>query len=64
MTVQTFKSICDDNSYDLFWKRVDLKVKALNIHEPQLPRQCEAPKRYDGACQLATFMAVQKSIKS
>ena len=60
MTVQTFKSICNYSSCDLFWKRVDIKVK-LNVDEPQLPRQ-EAPKDTMMACQLAIFMTVENSI--
>ena len=55
MTVQTFKSICNDSSYDLFWKRVDIKVKELNVEEPQLPRQRKAPKRYDDGLSTGYF---------
>lgn len=47
MTIQTFRSIRNDESYDLFWKRVDLKVKSLGVSEPQLPRRRKAPKRYE-----------------
>ena len=55
MTVQTFKSIRNDSSYDLFWKRVDIKVKELNVDEPQLPRQRKAPKRYDDGLSTGYF---------
>ena len=55
MTVQTFKSIRNDSSYDLFWKRVDIKVKELNVEEPQLPRQHKAPKRYDDGLSTGYF---------
>ena len=47
MTIQTFRSIRNDESYDMFWKRVDLKVKSLGVSEPQLPRRRKAPKRYE-----------------
>ena len=44
MTVQTFKSIRDDNSYDLFWKRVDLKVKRLILMSHSYRDNVKRPK--------------------
>ena len=55
ITVQTFKSIRNDSSYDLFWNRVDIKVKELNVDELQLPRQHKAPKRYNDGLSTGYF---------
>ena len=46
MTVHTFKSIHNLDSYDLFLE-ISLMVKSLDIDEPQLPRQQKAPRKYD-----------------
>ena len=46
MTVQTFKSIHNLDSYVLYWE-ISLKVKSLDIDKPQLPRQQKAPRKYD-----------------
>lgn len=48
------------SSYDLFWKRVDLKIKELNVDEPQLPRQRKAPKRYDDGLSTGYFRGSTK----
>lgn len=47
MTIQTIKSVCSDESFDLFWEKLDDTAKSLDISGPQLPRQRKQPKRYD-----------------
>jgi len=55
MTVETFRSIRNDASYDLFWKRVDIKVKSLGVSESQLPRRRKVPKQYDTGLSAGDF---------
>lgn len=45
MTVHTFKSIHNLDSYDLFWE-ISLMVKSLDTDESQLPKQQKAPRKY------------------
>lgn len=45
--IQTIQSIHNDESFDLCWGRVSHKATALDINEPQLPRQKKQPRRYE-----------------
>jgi len=63
MTAETFKSICNDSSYDLFWKQVDIKVKSLGVIEPQLPRRRKVPKQYDSGLSAGDFHENPKDYK-
>ena len=47
MTVETLKSIRNDQSFDLFWEKVNHTASELDISEPQLPRHRRRPRRYD-----------------
>ena len=48
MTVETLKSIRNDQSFNLFWEKVNHTASELDISEPQLPRHRRRPRRYDG----------------
>ena len=39
MTIETLKSVCSDDSFDLFWQKVSTKVSELDIGDPELPRR-------------------------
>ena len=39
LTVKTFKQMRTDMNFDLFWGKVKMRRKKLNVKEPQLPRQ-------------------------
>ena len=38
MTVQTIKSVCTDEIFDLFWAKVTQRATSLGSNDPQLPR--------------------------
>lgn len=46
-TVLTLNKIRTDRDFNLFWKKVTLKVESLNIEEPKLPRKRKAPARIE-----------------
>ena len=48
MTTDTLKLLGNDESFDLFWEKVNNTASILNINEPQLPQQQKQPRRYDG----------------
>ena len=43
-TVETLKSIRNDESFDLFWEKVLTHAKRLDVNEPTLPRQRSQPR--------------------
>ena len=47
MTVETLDSIRNDDSFDLFWTKVITFVTSKNVNEPELPRQCKLPRRFE-----------------
>ena len=51
MTIGTLKSICSDDSFDLFWQ----KVNELDIGEPELPRHHRLPQRLDDGISADDF---------
>ena len=55
MTIQTIKSIRSDESSDLFWGKVSCKATALDINEPELPRQRKQPRRYEVGLSTGDF---------
>ena len=46
LTCQTLEKIRNDELFDLFWQRVILFQKSLEVNEPAIPRRRKAPKRY------------------
>ena len=47
MTVQTLQSIRNDELFHLFWEKVSLFAKSLEVDEPQLPHCRKWPSRYE-----------------
>ena len=43
-TVETLKSIINDESFDLFWEKVLEHAKRLNVNKLTLPRQRSQPR--------------------
>lgn len=58
--IQTIQSIHNDESFDLFWGRVSHKATALDINEPQLPRQKSNQGGMKLDCQLVIIIENQK----
>ncbi len=47
MTVATLQRIRDDQSFDLFWQKVERERQSLDVQEPLLPRRRKTPRRFD-----------------
>ena len=47
LTVSTLQSICTDEMFNLFWSKLEVESKEIDIDEPQLPRARKAPRRYE-----------------
>ena len=47
MTVVTLQHIRDDESFSLFWQKIERERQSLDVQEPQLPRKRKTPKRLD-----------------
>ena len=47
MTVATLKHIRDEESFNLFWQKVERERQSLDAQEPQLPRKRKTPRRSD-----------------
>ncbi len=47
MTVETIKLLRNDESFDLFWLKVNQRANNLGIEGPQLPRLHKRPRRFD-----------------
>lgn len=48
LTVKTLETLRNGAAFGLFWEKVNVKGKALDISKPQLPRRKQPPKRLDG----------------
>ena len=56
MTVTTLKSVRNDESFDLFWQKIEKARQSLDVGEPILPRKRKVPKRFeDGSAQPEFF---------
>ena len=60
MTIGTLKSIRSDDSFDLFWQKVN-KASELDIGEPELPRHHRLPQRLDDGISADDFHDDPKS---
>ena len=47
MTVTILKSLCNNASFDLYWKKTAAAATNLDINEPILPRRQKGPRRID-----------------
>lgn len=61
MTIGTLKSVRSDNSFDLFWQKVNSKASELDIGEPVLPRRRRLPRRLDDDLSAGDFHHDPKS---
>ena len=61
MTIGTLKSVRSDNSFDLFWQKVNSKASELDIGEPVLPRRRRLPRRLDDGLSAGDFHHDPKS---
>ena len=56
MTTDTLKLLRNDESFDLFWEKVNNTASILNINKSQLPRQQKQPRRYDDGLSTGEFL--------
>lgn len=47
LTVKTLQTLRSVENFDLFWKKVELRRSEWDVEEPQLPRRCKTPRRYE-----------------
>ena len=43
----TLKHTRDEESFNLFWQKVEGERQSLDVQEPQLPRKRKTPRRFD-----------------
>ena len=55
MTVQTINSIRTEESFDLFWLKVNRFIEDHDISKPELPRQRKRPRRYEEGSHYGDF---------
>ena len=47
MVIATLCTLRTEESFSLFWKKVEAIAKSLTVGEPQLPRKCKVPTCYE-----------------
>ena len=62
MTVETLRRIRDDESFDLFWLKVNNFASAHEIDNPELPRQRRRPRRYEDGASVGDFHESPKQL--
>lgn len=55
------KSVRTDDSFDLFWQKLNSKASELDISEPELPRCHSLPRRFDDGLSAGEFHDDPKS---
>ena len=55
MRVETLDSIRNDDSFDLFWTKVNTFGTSKNVNEPELPRQRKLPRRLEEGASTGYF---------
>ena len=55
MTIATLKKVRNDDSFDLFWQKIEKASRSLEVGEPILPRKRKASKRYDNGIAQPEF---------
>lgn len=61
LTVKTLSSLRSEDKFDLFWEKLQLLTKDLDIGEPQLPRRRKTPRRYEIGSAEGEFAASPKT---
>lgn len=55
MTVATLKHLRNDESFDLFWQKVEKAREALDVEAPRVPRKRKVPRRFEDGHAEAEF---------
>ena len=55
MTVTTLQSLRNDDNFALFWQKIEIIKKDLDIEDPKLPRKRKVPRRYEDGNRQAEF---------
>ena len=56
MTIATLKRIRNNESFDLFWQKIEKARQSLDVGEPLLPRKRKALKRHDHGSAYPEFL--------
>lgn len=60
MTVQTLQTLRSDQSFDLFWSKVNHFASSHDVSEPQLPRKRKKPRRFEEGVSAGEFHETPK----
>ena len=60
MTMQTLESLRNDQSFNLFWTKVNQFASLPHANEPQLPRQRKRPRRFEEGTSQGSFHQTPK----
>ena len=55
LTVQTLEGMRTERDFDLFWEKIEIRRKQLEVEEPILPRRRNVPKRLEDEMGTAKF---------
>ena len=55
MTVTTLQSLRNNDNFALFWQKIEIIKKDLDIEDPKLPRKRKVPRRYEDGNGEAKF---------
>ena len=61
-TVDIIKLLRSEESFDMFWLKINKIAEDLDIEEPQLPRRRERTGRYDDGLSSGNFHDSPKSL--
>ena len=59
MTVKTLEALRNE-SFNLFWEKVELHRAAFEVDEPILPRKRNSPQRFDDGTRVGDHPATPK----
>ena len=60
MTKKTLQQIRSEESFDLFWEKVNTMARNVDVSEPALPRRRKMPKRFEDGTAAAEFPSSPK----
>ena len=60
MTVKALESVQNEESFNLFWEKVELHIAAFEADEPTLPRKRKCPQHFDDGTAVGDHPATPK----
>ena len=62
MVVRTLQALRSNELFELLWLKVTKSAETLDVGQPQLPRHCKIPKRYDDGLAKGDFPTDPKAL--